>query len=83
MLSTKQLKELGVKNTEPINEKHAWNKRCKKCDSHIPDEFELCGSCILRKYGLDYKNSIEPEGHSSTYYRDDAVVFAIRKALME
>jgi len=52
-----------------------WTKKCK-CGNFIPDEYELCDYCLLKKYNL-YETS--PWGYEGLFSRKD-VITALREA---
>lgn len=59
-----------------------WNKQCG-CGNYIPDEYEVCDSCLLKRYGLLWKgkyDSSNPDCVGNPSYPEELVVKALRKA---
>jgi len=58
-----------------------WIKKCK-CGNFIPDEYELCDNCLLKKYNL-YPESIwfSNYGTSFQYFPEEEVIRALREAI--
>ena len=57
----------------------SWFVEPKKCGHYIPDEYEICDNCLLRKY------SLWPSGPDclvmyGKFYREEDVLEALRKA---
>lgn len=55
-----------------------WTKKCE-CGCFIPDDYEICDSCLLTKYDLIYERYYGEDDGLIAYY-EDAVLKAIRKA---
>lgn len=59
-----------------------WTKECK-CSNYIPDEYEVCDWCLLRKYDLTLKGKYHYESMNESCYSEKDVVEALRKAEKE
>lgn len=53
------------------------------CGNWMPEEYDICDLCILRKYGLGVVGRYDSCGHScqgEEYYLKEDVIAALRKA---
>lgn len=57
--------------------KESWTKKCV-CGNFIPDNYVLCNSCLLKKYGLLTKGKNDEYGNYT--YDEEDVVDALRIA---
>ena len=55
-----------------------WKRKCE-CGHHIPDDYEMCDDCLIKKYDLIYERYYGNFDDTIAYY-EDAVLKAIRKA---
>lgn len=72
--------ETGETREVPLSER--WTKKCPECParSFIPDDRELCDSCLLDKYGLRLLcrwDSCDPEGMGPRLYEEEDVLRAL------
>lgn len=65
-----------------------FKKRCKstneagfQCENFIPEEYDICDSCLLARYGLVGRfDSDDCDGMGPFYYEEDDVIESLRKA---
>ena len=57
--------------------KESWINKCV-CGNFIPDDYVLCDSCLLKKYGLLTKG--RDDGYGNYAYEEEDVVDALRIA---
>ena len=70
-----------VHHSEGEEEKLYWENA--PCGNWMPEEQDICDTCVLRKWGLDPVGRFDSDDHrcmGTEYYDKEAVIAALRKA---